>query len=117
KNDRGDTLSFLDDEPDTFDERSTRGHRRTRAHRGVAGDLQRRIAMPVRDLLPRDAEPVGDKTRKHRGVALAGRLYVETDRQRTVAGESEPRPFERRTAGMLQHAGKADAAIFSARAR
>ena len=47
-------------------------------------------------------------------MALAGRLDIETDGQGAVAGKCQPRAFERRAAGMLQHAGNADAAISAA---
>ena len=35
-------------------------------------------------------------------------------RERAVAGEGEPGALERRAAGMFEHAGNADAAIFAA---
>ena len=63
------------------------------------------------------AEPVGSEPREHRGVALTGRLHIEIDGERAVAGEGEPGALERRAAGMLEHAGNADAAIFAARFR
>ena len=99
-----------------FDDGGAGGHRRTRADRGVAGDLPRRIAVLVGDFVAPECRAVRRTSRvKHRGVALAGRLHVEIDGQRAVAGEGEPGALERRAAGMLEHAGNADAAIFAAR--
>ena len=70
--------------------------------------------MLVGDFIAPDAEPLGNEPREHRGVALTGRLNVEIDGERAVAREGEPGALERRGAGMFEHAGNADAAIFAA---
>ena len=70
--------------------------------------------MAVHDLRGRDAEPLGDDAREHRGVALSGRLHVERQHEGVAAREAQRRAFERRAAGMLEHAGDAEAAQLAA---
>ena len=61
-----------------------------------------------------DAEPLRQQGIERAGVALAGRLHVEAQHQSLAAGKAQRRPFEGSAAGMLQHAGNAETAIFSA---
>src|SRR5262249_15213329 len=69
------------------------------------------------DLLSLDAEPLRQQRIEYRGVALAGRLHVEAEHQRVAAGKAQRGPFERNAAGMLQHAGNAETAVFAALGR
>ena len=78
------------------------------------GDLVGGIAVAVHDLLGRNAEPLGDHAREHRGVALAGRLHVERQDQAVAARKLQRRAFERRAAGMFEHAGDAEPAQLAA---
>ena len=89
-------------------------HGRTRADRRIARDLHRRIAVPVLDLRQLDAEPFGHHRIEHGGVALPGRLDVEVEQQLVAARETDLRAFERKAAGVLQHAGDAEAAVLAA---
>src|SRR5713101_5253007 len=61
-----------------------------------------------------DAEPLRQQGIECAGVALAGRLHVEAQHQSLATGKTQRRPFEGSAAGMLQHAGNAETAIFSA---
>ncbi len=67
------------------------------------------------DLVRRNSQALGRDAREHRGMTLAGRLHVERQHQRVVAGEIQRRRFLRQAAGMLQEAGDADATILAAR--
>ena len=107
----GDAPAFLDHHVDAFDERGAGGHRRARADRGVAGDLQRRIAVPVASpccaAMPR-------RSAARRGKIEAWPWPVDCTLSPTVTvpspGNASSAPSVRRAAGMLQHAGNADAA-------
>src|SRR5207244_3029484 len=87
------------------------------ANRCVACDLQRRVALAMLDMLGLDAEPFGQERNEHGGVTLAGRLHVEPEHKLLATGKTQRSSLERHAAGMLQHAGKADAAIFAAPCR
>ena len=94
---------------DGLDHGVAHGHGRARADRGIARDLHGGIAVPVLDLLGLDAEPLCQHRVEHGGVALAGRLHVEAEQQLLAAGKRQRGAFERKAAGMLEHAGDADA--------
>ena len=93
------------------------GHGRARTDRSIAGQFMRGIAVGVRDGFERNAEPLGDHRRKHRGMALAGVLHVERQQKMLAAGKAQHGAFERRAAGMFEHAGNAEPAIFAALGR
>src|ERR1700687_4693943 len=66
----------------------------------------------MRDFLERNGKLLRDHARKHRGMTLAGVLNVEAEQKLAVA-ERQHRGFDRRAAGMFEHAGNAEAAIFA----
>ena len=70
--------------------------------------------MAVRNFLGRDTKPLADQPREYRGVALAGVLHIEPELQGLVAGKFQERAFDRRTAGMFEHAADAQPAVFAA---
>ena len=111
---RGDGLALRQHGVDGLDDGAAGGDRRARGDRGKAGDLVGGIAVPVPDLLGRNAEPFGDHAREHRGVALAGGLHVEHEVEAVAAGKLQRRAFQRRAAGVLQHAGDAEPAQLAA---
>ncbi len=113
----GDGLALGQQRLDGLDQRVAHGHGRARADRGIARDLHRGIAVLVRDQLRVDAQPLRQHRVEHGGVALAGRLHVEVQEQLLAAGKFQLGALERKAAGVLQHAGDADAAIHVALGR
>src|SRR5262245_24495435 len=65
-------------------------------------------------MLGRDAELLRQHRIEYGGVALARRLHVEAERQALAAREAQCGAFERKAAGVLQHAGDAEPAILAA---
>src|SRR5439155_18747497 len=61
----------------------------------------------------RDAELPRRDLGKDVGVPLASRLHIERQHRGPITGKLQRGAFERHAAGMLEHAGDADAAILA----
>ena len=114
---RGDLAALLQHLVDRIDDGVAHHHGGARGDRGEAIDLEPAVAVPVLHELGIDAEPLRHQPRKHRGMALAGRLHAEAEHQGAVARKAQGRAFGRRAAGMFEEAGNSEAAIFAALGR
>src|SRR5258708_37380533 len=93
---------------EAVDDGTARRDRGARRDRWETGDVQVGIAVPMLDLVRRNAEALGREPREDGRMPLAGRLDAEGENHPLAAGKRNRGAFGRLRAGVLEKAGDAE---------